>query len=169
MLANLAFTLLFFLFLPGNFPILYYMATNEALYVFISLICSCWFINKHITEFRIYQQNVQFFLVISDMFGSVLLYVNTSSVFFLILVLSLFCKSYFRSFRLTFSVCLFKLSYYVFFPKVFVAELGSSFYTHPMQNVQFLQHEDEITGQLVQDIGFFKDYCLYLYIQLNSI
>ena len=51
-----------------------------------------------------------FFLTTSDMFGRVQFYVNISGMFFLLLLFSLFCKSSFCSIKLTFSICLFRLS-----------------------------------------------------------
>ena len=60
----------------------------------------------------------QFQLTTSDMFGSVLLYVNASGMFFLLLLFSLFCKSSFRSIKSTFSICLFKLSSLYFLSKI---------------------------------------------------
>ena len=61
----------------------------------------------------------QFFLTTSNMFGSVLLYVNTSGMFFLLLFFSLFYKSSFRSIKSTFHICLFKLSSLYFLSKSF--------------------------------------------------
>ena len=51
--------------------------------------CYDWFINKHITEFRI-ALDVPIFLTTSDMFGSILLYVNPKDMFLLLLFFSLF-------------------------------------------------------------------------------
>ena len=58
----------------------------------------------------------QLFLTASDMSGSVPFYVNTSGIFFLLLIFSLFFKSSFVQLSQT---CLFKLTSLYFFPKVF--------------------------------------------------
>ena len=78
----------------------------------------------------------QIFLKTSDVFGSILLYVKTSGMYFLLLIFSLFCKTAFHSIKSTFSICLFKLSLH-FLSKSFSFITAVLWYSSSVKDIAF--------------------------------
>ena len=106
-------------------------------YLSVLLIKCCdWFINKHIIEFRI-TLDVPIFLTTSDMFGSILLYVNPKDMFLLLLFFSLFQKILFRSMTELCPFVYLNYFHYIFIPNVFVITALFVWYSSSIE-LQFL-------------------------------